>query len=116
MAATYQFGAVGQTGLAESSFGLLQTYAANDSADHAVGMNAVGEPAVEHFHNKATGLEADFVYDTSITKPVVGESIAVGGSDKYSIMSTGESQANDGYTTLKITLNRFTVNGIPANA
>jgi hypothetical protein len=115
MAVTLQFGAVGQTGIAEGTFGYLQTYSKDDSADETVAMDAVGEPAENHFSNKATTIEADYVFDTTTTAPTVGAEVTLG-TDKYSVMSVNQAETNDGYTTLKVTLKRYTTNGVPANA
>lgn len=113
--ATYQFGAVGATNLAEGTFGLLQNFTENNTSDEAVAQNAVGDVAAQEVYNEVTEITCEYVFDTETTAPVQGDTIVVG-SDTYKVMSTTKTESNTDYTKLSLTLKRYTAVGVPSNA
>ena len=114
--ATYQFGTVGETNLEEDTYGLLQSFSTNKTADEAVAQNAEGNVADQHIYNKVTEITAEYILDTDKTLPVQGDTIVVGGTDKYSVMSIAEPESNTDYKKGQITLKRYTSVGVPTNS
>jgi hypothetical protein len=114
--ATYQFGAVGATNVAEGDYGLLQSFAENETADEAVAQDADGNVADQTIYNGVTEITCEYVFDTTQTPPSVGDEIVVGATDKYTVMSVGKTESNTDYKRVSLTLKRYTANGVPANA
>ena len=114
--ATYQFGTAGATNVAEGTFGLLQSFAENETADEAVAQDAVGNVADQTIYNEVTEVTCEYVFDTTTTAPAVGDLIIVGATDKYTVMSVSSTESNTDYKRVSLTLKRYTANGVPANA
>jgi len=113
--ATYQFGTVGATNVAEGTFGLLQSFAENETADEAVAQDAEGNVADQTIYNDVTEITCEYVFDTTTTAPSVGDEIVVG-TDNYTVMSVSSTESNTDYKRVSLTLKRYTANGVPANA
>jgi len=113
--ATFTFGAVGATNVAEGTYGYLQNFSSNASADEATAPNAMGAVAAQTIYNPVTTCSCEYIYDSDTAVPVIGTTIAVGGTDKYTVMSADKSETNTGYPALALTMKRYTTVGVPAN-
>ena len=116
MAATYSFGATGDTNVAEGTWGFLQNFNEVNSADEATAQNASGDVGAQTIFNEVTTVTCEYVYDTTTTLPVLGATVTVGATDKYTVMDTAINETNTDYTKATLTLKRYTAVGIPANA
>jgi hypothetical protein len=114
--ATYQFGAVGATNIAEGTYGFLQNFSTSYSSDEATAQNAAGDVAAQTIFNEVTEVTCEYVYDTTTSLPVIGATITVGATDKYTVMSVEETESNTEYTRASITMKRYTAVGIPTNS
>ena len=112
--ATYQFGAVGATGIAEGTYGLLQSFSKNHTSDEAVAQDADGNVADQHIYNKVDEITCEYVFDTTTTLPSVGDTVSVG-SDHYTVMSVNETESNTDYKKAQLTLKRYVNNSIPSS-
>ena len=110
--ATYQFGAVGATGIAEGTYGLLQSFNKNTTTEEAVAPDANGNVAHLTLYNATEEITAEYIYDTEATAPVAGDIIIIG-TKTYAVTSTELAESNTDYTKLSITLKHYVKNGIP---
>jgi hypothetical protein len=113
--ATYPFGATGATNIAEGTYGFLQNFTYSYSADEATAQNAVGDVAAQTIHNEVTEVSCEYVYDSTTTLPIIGATITVGATDKYTVMSVEKTETNTEYTKATITMKKYTAVPIPAN-
>ena len=114
--ATYQFGAIGDTNVAEGDYGLLQNFNTSYSADEATAQNGVGDVAAQEIYNESTEITCEYVADTAKSLPVPGDTVTVGATDKYTVLSSSSGEENTGFTKWNFTLKRYTAVGVPANA
>jgi len=114
--AVYPFGAVGATNVAEGTWGFLQSFSEDLSADEATAQNAMGDVGAQTIFNEVTEVSCEYVYDSATTAPAPGDLIVVGATDKYTVMSVGKAETNTEYKKLSVTMKRYTAVGIPANA
>lgn len=112
--ATYQFGAVGATGIAEGTFGLLQSFNSNTTTEEAVAPDATGNVAHLTLYNATEEITAEYIFDTTTDAPAAGDTITIG-EKTYAVISTGLTESNTDYTKLSITLKHYVKNGIPAD-
>lgn len=110
--ATYQFGTVGATGIAEGTYGLLQSFNKNTTTEEAVAPDANGNVAHLTLYNATEEITAEYIYDTTTTAPVAGDTITIG-TKTYAVTSTGLAESNTDYTKLSITLKHYVENAIP---
>jgi hypothetical protein len=113
--ASYQFGATGATNVAEGTYGLLQNFNENESADESVALDASGNVADQQIYNKVSEITCEYVFDTTSSAPAVGDTVSIG-TNNYTVMSVGKTETNNDYKKLSLTLKRYTSNGVPANA
>ena len=116
--ATFTFGAVGATNVAEGTYGYLQSFSYSYAADEATASNAMGAVAAQTIYNPVTTCSCEYVFDSTKTLPSVGDKIIVGATDAYTVMTVDKSETNTGYPTASIVMKRYTgvAGGIPANA
>lgn len=114
MAETYVVGVVGQTGLAPTTYGLLQTFNENSSIEELTVKGADGNVALQDVINPVTEIDAEYVWDTEKPAPVVGN-ILSDGAKGWRVMSTGKVESVDGHKKLSVKLKRYDGNSIPAN-
>ena len=116
MAATYQFGAVGATNVAEGTYGFLQDYSESKSSDEATAQNAVGDVGAQNIYNEVTEISATYVFDTTKIAPVPGDSVTIGATLVFTVMTAELTETNTEYTKLAFTAKKYTTVPIPANA
>jgi hypothetical protein len=113
--ATYQFGVVGATNLADDTYGLLQNFNENETGDEATAQDADGNVAAVAHYNDQIEITAEYILDTDLTLPSRGDIIVVGSTDKYVVTAISKAETNTGFKTGTITFKRWTSNGIPSN-
>lgn len=113
--ATYQFGAVGATGIAEGTYGLLQSFNNNTTTEEAVAPDATGNVAHLTLYNATEEITAEYIFDTTTTAPAAGDTITIG-EKTYAVISTELTESNTDYTKLSIRLKHYVENGIPAGS
>jgi len=113
--ATFNFGVDGDTNLTAGTYGILQDFAYTYSSEEATAKNAVGDVAAQTIFNEVTEVECNYIFDSTTTAPVPGDTIVIGATNRFTVMNVGKNEVNVEYTKLKINLKRYTAVGIPAN-
>ena len=110
---TYKFGAEGETGLAEGTFGFLQNFNKNGSFTEDTVKDASGNTALQDVVDPVTEIDCEYIFDSDTTAPTKGDIIDVGGKG-YRVMSDNKATDNGSRHSLKLQLKKYDTNNIPA--
>jgi len=116
--ATYVFGAIGATNVAEGTYGLLQSFNTVKTSDEANAQDEDGNTALQNFYNGVTEKTAEYVYDSLTSLPSIGDTIKIGATDNYAVTNVDETESNSDYKKATIKFKKYTgiSGGLPANA
>jgi hypothetical protein len=102
-----QFGVVSAAG----SFGYIQNFSSNLSADRAYALDENGDTKAAQTHNKKEEISFEYVF--SGTAPAVGDTLTIS-TVKYTVLTVNMTESNTDFKRMSVTAERFTANTVPA--
>lgn len=112
MTATYEFGAVGKTGCAEGTYGLLQDFADSRSGSEATRKNGQGLTKLFKVYDEQSEISATYVHDTTVAAPRIGDILVIN-SLAYYVTKADIAQKIDDWEEIKLTFKRFIDGALP---
>lgn len=111
MPATYTFGCAAVTGKADW---LVQSSSKNNSAQEALALDNVGEPAAAHYYQKISEMTFEVIIpDDESSFPEIGDVFQYDGL-KYYVSGVSISETNTDFRKYSLTCKRFTSASLPA--
>jgi hypothetical protein len=112
MSSTYTFGAVGAAGVAEGSYGYLQSFEKKSGGTTVTRKDASGNTVLVKATDHVSDVTAEYVFDSGTTAPQYGDILTVG-TDAYLVEEATKKESNENWTTLSLTLKRWVSGAVP---